>query len=112
MPFIPEDQPVGDDATAASDVALTCWRCGLAVGDDAETCPHCAARLVTEPTGSFRPVVGPAAAVDSFNLLFCTYVALLAIGLIHAYVLGVTVEHQAKFNRRTRDQIFTQMLVV
>src|SRR5262245_16831290 len=104
---------VADAAAAEPDFRAPCWRCGLAVPDEATSCPHCAARLFSD-----RPVHVPASfnaglSTDWFNLLFGTYGVLLVIGLVHAYVLGASFAGKGDgLGRRDRDRAFTQILVV
>jgi membrane protease YdiL (CAAX protease family) len=49
---------------------------------------------------------------DSFNTLLVTYALLLAAGLIHAYVLGATIDATDGIDRTVRKQVLWQMLIV
>jgi membrane protease YdiL (CAAX protease family) len=114
-PFMPDQQPAHDPASADPHTVAMCWRCGLPVSADLASCPHCAARLFTTSTGPFPlsaplPVVGQ----NSFDLLFKSYIILLVIGIIHACALGFTVnpKHRGGLDRSDRNAMFTQIAVV
>jgi membrane protease YdiL (CAAX protease family) len=113
-PFMPDQHPA-DDCPLAEIVSLaTCWRCGLAAPEDVDACPHCAARLIPTVSGPFALSAKPALSADWFNLLFKTYIVLLATGIIHACVLGISF-HPKKgqgLDPSDRDRLFTQILVV
>jgi membrane protease YdiL (CAAX protease family) len=114
-PLMSDQQPADDRASADSHPLTMCWRCGLPVSEDLASCPHCAARLFTTATGPF-PLSAPlpAASHTSFDLLFKSYIILLVIGIIHACVLGFTVnpKHRGGLNRADRNAMFTQIAVV
>jgi CAAX protease family protein len=111
---MPDQQPAANGAHDGADFRAPCWRCGLSVPDHVLTCPHCAARLMPSVSGPFPLSAKPLIAFDSFNLLFKTFAILLATGLIHAFVLGITIQPQKGqgLNRSDRTQVFTQILVV
>jgi membrane protease YdiL (CAAX protease family) len=114
-PFMPDQQPADDRASADLRTLAMCWRCGLPVAEDVAYCPHCAARLVTSTTGPF-PLSAPLATAshDSFDLLFKSYIILLVTGIVHACVLGFTVspKHRGGLDRSDRNAMFTQIAVV
>jgi membrane protease YdiL (CAAX protease family) len=113
-PFMPDQQPVDDGPTAEAFSLTTCWRCGLAVPEHVDSCPHCAARLIPTVSGPFALSARPALSTDSFDLLFKTYIILLATGIIHALVLGIAIQPKRgqALDQSDRNRVFTQILVV
>jgi uncharacterized protein len=108
---MPEPPFAADAAAAEPDFRAPCWRCGLAVPDDAASCPHCAAGLSSSRSVHAAASSKVAISSDWFNLLFGTYGVLLVIGLVHAYALGVFHEPRHGVGRRDREAIFTQILI-
>src|SRR3954452_8224245 len=113
-PFMPDQQPVDDSPPGELVSLATCWRCGLPAPEEADSCPHCAARLVPTVSGPFALSARPGFSADGLDLLFKTCILLLAPGIIHACVLGISF-HPKKgqgLDPSDRSQIFTQILVV
>jgi membrane protease YdiL (CAAX protease family) len=110
--FMPEHEPAENGIDVEPFGYSICWRCGLAVVKGAERCPHCDARMPVATASPFAFATKSARSTDLFNLLFCTYTVLLLTGIIHALVLGFTVEHKNGFDQDARNRVFGQILVV
>ncbi len=88
-----------------------CWRCGLAVTGDAAKCPHCGARLRTVTDGP-NVSLNSLLPSDSLKLFFWSYGLLLLTGIIHALVLGLTVDLEGPLDAAGCARIIRQILVV
>ncbi len=112
---MPDLSPADEVVPAESQLQPSCWRCGLVVSPQVSTCSHCGARLSTGSISSTAPAPSPAKnEYDSFNLLFKSYIILLATGIIHAFVQGFTVspKHGGGLDPPDRSAMFTQIAVV
>lgn len=100
----------GIPADAVAD-GFACWRCGLTVAIGSAACPHCGAMLKSTQSAPESSDKSAPTSEYLLNLLFCTYLILLATGILHAFILRNVVDAKDIENHTFRSTAFACLSV-